>query len=224
MRMKWDQNGERFYETGIDRGVLYPQVNNAYPLGVPWNGLASVEESPSGAEANPIYADNIKYLNLISVEEFGATVTAYTYPDEWEACDGSTEVTDGVQIGQQTRIPFGLSYRTILGNDSKLNNYGYKIHIVYNALAAPSSKSFETVNDSPSAIEFSWEISTTPIPVEGYQPTATITIDSSKTSPAKLKAIEDILYGTDSTDPRLPLPDELIALMKSTTDSSDDTP
>lgn len=224
MKIKWDQNGERYYETGVDRGVLYPQLNNAYPLGVAWNGLSTVEESPSGAEANPIYADNIKYLNLISVEEFGATVTAYTYPDEFAECDGSVEVADGVQIGQQTRKLFGLTYRTIKGNDSKLNEYGYKIHIIYNCLAAPSGKSYSTVNDSPEAIEFSWELTTTPIPLEGYKPTATIVVDSTKTAPAKLKALEDILYGTESTDPRLPLPDEIVGLMKGTDDSSDDNP
>ena len=223
MRVKWDQNGERLYETGVDRGMLYPEVDNTYPLGVAWNGLMSVEESPSGAEANPIYADNIKYLNLVSVEEFGATIGAYTYPDEWGQCDGSAEIADGVQIGQQTRKEFGFSYRTILGNDIKLNDYGYKIHLIYNCLAAPSSKSYETVNDSPSAAELSWEISTTPIPVEGYKPTATIVIDSTKTSAEKLKALEDILYGTDTTDPRLPLPDEIMALMKkSDSESSDD--
>jgi hypothetical protein len=224
MKIKWDQNGERYYETGVDRGVLYPQLNNAYTLGVAWNGLSTVEESPSGAEANPIYADNIKYLNLISVEEFGATVTAYTYPDEFAECDGSVEVADGVQTGQQTRKVFGLTYRTIKGNDSKLNEYGYKIHIIYNCLAAPSGKSYSTVNDSPEAIEFSWELTTTPIPLEGYKPTATIVVDSTKTAPAKLKALEDILYGTESTDPRLPLPDEIVALMKGTDDSSDDNP
>lgn len=223
MRVKWDQNGDRLYETGVDRGMLYPEVDNQYPHGVAWNGLMSVEESPSGAEANPIYADNIKYLNLVSVEEFGATIGAYTYPDEWAQCDGSTEIADGVTIGQQTRKEFGFSYRTIVGNDVKLNDYGYKIHLIYNCLAAPSSKSYETVNDSPAAAELSWEISTTPIPVEGYKPTATIVIDSTKTPAAKLKEIEDILYGTDTTDPRLPLPDEIISIMHgSGSESSDD--
>lgn len=222
MRVKWDQNGERFYETGVDRGMLYPEVNNTYPFGVAWNGLMSVEENPSGAEANPIYADNIKYLNLVSVEEYGATIGAYTYPDEWAQCDGSADIAEGVQIGQQTRKEFGFSYRTILGNDIKLNDYAYKIHIIYNCLAAPSSKNYETVNDSPSAAELSWEISTTPIPVEGYKPTATVVIDSSKTDPAKLKAIEDILYGTDTTDPRLPLPEEIMAIMNAPSPASSD--
>lgn len=221
MRLDWDKSGERKYETGVDRGVLYPVVNGAFPLGVAWNGLSSIEESPSGAEATAIYADNIKYLNLMSVEEFGATITAYTYPDEWAECDGSAEVADGVQIGQQTRKMFGLSYRTLIGNDVKSNDYGYKIHIIYNCLASPSSKSFETVNDSPSAIEFSWEVKTTPIPLEGYKPTATIVIDSTKTTPEKMKAIEDVLYGTATSDPRLPLPDEVISIMGGGSGGSD---
>lgn len=221
MRLDWDKTGERRYETGVDRGVLYPVVNGAFPLGVAWNGLSSIEESPSGAEATAIYADNIKYLNLMSVEEFGATITAYTYPDEWAECDGSAEVADGVQIGQQTRKMFGLSYRTLIGNDVKSNDYGYKIHIIYNCLASPSSKSFETVNDSPSAIEFSWEVKTTPIPLEGYKATATIVIDSTKTTPEKMKAIEDVLYGTASSDPRLPLPDEVISIMGGGSGGSD---
>lgn len=221
MRLDWDKTGERRYETGVDRGVLYPVVNGAFPLGVAWNGLSSIEESPSGAEATAIYADNIKYLNLMSVEEFGATITAYTYPDEWAECDGSAEVADGVQIGQQTRKLFGLSYRTLIGNDVKSNDYGYKIHIIYNCLASPSSKSYETVNDSPSAIEFSWEIKTTPIPLEGYKATATIVIDSTKTTPEKMKAIEDVLYGTATSDPRLPLPDEVISIMGGGSGGSD---
>ena len=221
-KLVWDKIGERFYETGVKKGVLYPQgPGGTYPKGVAWNGLISVTESPSGAEPTPIYADNIKYLNLMSAEEFGATIEAYTYPDEFAQCDGSAEVATGVMIGQQSRKPFGLSYVTTLGNDVDGNDYGYKLHIIYGALAAPSEKGYSTINDSPEAITFSWEITTTPVEVTGYKPTACVTIDSTKVDPAKLAALEEILYGKDPTtsdgddgvDPRLPLPDEIITLM-----------
>lgn len=223
MRVKWDQDGDRLYETGVDRGMLYPKKNNAYPFGVAWSGLRSVEESPSGAEATALYADNIKYLNLMSTEEYGATIGVYTYPDEFAKCNGEDEIADGVTIGQQTRTAFGFAYRTILGNDEKFNDYGYKIHIVYNCLAKPSSKSYESVNDSPAAAELSYEVSTTPVNVEGFKPSATVVIDSTKTTPEKMKAIEDVLYGTETTDPRLPLPDEIAAIMRAAgSESSDD--
>jgi len=221
-KIVWDKIGERFYETGVKKGVLYPQgPGGTYPKGVAWNGLISVTENPSGAEATPLYADDIKYLNLISAEEFGATIEAYTYPDEFAECDGSAEIAKGVMIGQQSRKPFGLSYVTTLGNDVDGNYYGYKLHIIYGALAAPSEKGYSTINDSPEAITFSWEITTTPVNVTGYKPTAYITIDSTKADPTKLAALEEILYGkdpttpggTDGVDPRLPLPDEIITLM-----------
>lgn len=222
MRVKWDQDGDRLYETGVDRGMLYPKKNNAYPFGVAWSGLRSVEESPSGAEATALYADNIKYLNLMSTEEYGATIGVYTYPDEFAKCNGEDEIADGVTIGQQTRTAFGFAYRTILGNDEKFNDFGYKIHIVYNCLAKPSSKSYESVNDSPAAAELSYEVSTTPVNVEGFKPSATVVIDSTKTTPEKMKAIEDVLYGTESTDPRLPLPDEIAAIMRAAGSKSSD--
>lgn len=214
-KLVWDKTGERFYETGVKKGVLYPQgPGGTYPKGVAWNGLISVTESPSGAEVTPIYADNIKYVNLISAEEFGATIEAYTYPDEFAQCDGSAEIAKGVMIGQQSRKPFGLSYVTTLGNDVDGDDYGYKIHIIYGALASPSEKGYSTINDSPEAITFSWEITTTPVEVTGYKPTACVTIDSTKVDPAKLAALEEILYGSEEgSDPRLPLPDEIIALL-----------
>ena len=216
-RLIWDNTGERFYETGVKRGVLYPQSSvdptDPYPLGVVWNGLTSVQESPSGADANAIYADDIKYLELRGAEEFGATIEAYTYPDEFAICDGSAEVASGVMIGQQTRRRFGFSYRTVLGNDTETDNYAYKLHLIYNAMASPSERQYQTVNDSPEAITFSWEVTTTPIAVDGYKPTASLTIDSSKADAAKLEELEDILYGTANSDPRLPLPGEVIDLM-----------
>lgn len=212
-KLVWDQTGERYYETGVDHGVLYPQVSGAYPKGVVWNGLTAVTESPSGAEANPLYADNIKYLNLMSAEEFGATIEAYTYPDEFAQCDGSAEITTGVMIGQQARKPFGLSYRTVLGNDSEGSDYGYKLHIIYGALAAPSEKAYATVNDSPEAITFSWEVTTTPVNVAGHKPTASITIDSTKVEAEKLAALEAVLYGSESQEARLPLPNEIVTLL-----------
>ena len=214
MKLAWDKTGERFYETGVRHGVLYPQnpSDGLYPLGVAWNGLTAVTESPTGAEANPIYADDIKYLNLISAEEFGATVEAYTYPDEFAACDGSASIAVGVSAGQQKRQAFGLCYRTALGNDIEGEDHGYKLHLVYGAIAAPSEKAYGTINDTPEAITFSWEVSTTPVVVTGFKPTASLTIDSTKVNAANLLALEDILYGTDVADPRLPLPDEVAAL------------
>ena len=215
-KIVWDKTGERLYETGVKNGVLYVQEGGAYPKGVAWNGLTAVTESPSGAEATPLYADDIKYLNLISTEEFGATIEAYTYPDEFAACDGSAALVDGVMIGQQARKTFGLCYRTTIGNDTNGNDYGYKLHIIYGALAAPSEKAYATINDSPEAITFSWEVTTTPVNVTGAKPTASITIDSTKADPTKLAALEDILYGKDGepgNEPRLPLPDEIKTLM-----------
>ena len=215
-RLVWDKTGDRLYETGVKQCVLYPQVSGAYPKGVAWNGITSVTESPSGAEPSPLYADDIKYLNLMSTEEFGASIEAYMYPEEFEACDGSAEIAPGVSIGQQKRQSFGLCYRTIIGNDTESNEHGYKLHIIYGALAAPSEKAYATVNDSPEAITFSWELSTTPVNVTGGNPTASLTIDSTKVNAEKLKALEDILYGSESesTGPRLPLPDEIATLMK----------
>ena len=215
-KIEWDKTGERLYETGVKNGVLYVQEGGAYPKGVAWNGLTAVTESPSGAEATPLYADDIKYLNLLSTEEFGATIEAYTYPDEFAACDGSAALADGVMIGQQARKTFGLCYRTTIGNDTEGNDHGYKLHIIYGALAAPSEKAYATINDSPEAITFSWEVTTTPVNVTGAKPTASITIDSTKADPTKLAALEDILYGKDGepgNEPRLPLPDEIKTLM-----------
>lgn len=216
-RITWDNTGERYYETGVKQGVLYPiQSDGKYTKGVPWNGLTAVTESPSGAEATALYADDIKYLNLMSNEEFGATIEAYTYPDEFAECDGSATLATGVMIGQQKRKTFGLCYRTSLGNDVDGSDYGYKLHLVYGCLAAPSEKAYATINDSPEAITFSWEVSTTPVNVSGFKPTSQITIDSTKADAGKLAALEDILYGKDDqdTEPRLPLPDEVATLMK----------
>lgn len=212
-RLEWDQAGKRTYETGVDRGVLYPNVDGAYPKGVAWSGLVSVAESPSGAEDNPLYADNMKYLNMKSAEEFGATIECYTYPPEWEACDGSAELAPGVVIGQQARQNFGLSYRTRIGNDAVGDNYGYKIHLIYGGSASPSERSYQTVNDSPEAITFSFEVATTPIPVTGHRPVSSLTIDSTKVEEAALKKLEDILYGNDETEARLPLPDEIVTIL-----------
>lgn len=213
-KIVWDNTGERLYETGVRNGVLYPiQTNGTYSKGVAWNGLISVTESPSGAEATPLYADDIKYLNLISAEEYGSTIEAYTYPDEFAECDGSASIATGVNIGQQPRKTFGMCYRTVVGNDVENDNYGYKLHLVYGALAAPSEKAFSTINDSPEAITFSWEVSTTPVNVTGFKPTASLTIDSTKVDAAKLASLEAILYGSESEDARLPLPDEIATLM-----------
>ena len=224
MKLVWDKTGEHYYETGVKNGVLYPMsASGTYPKGVAWNGLTAITESPSGAEATALYADDIKYLNLMSNEEFGATVEAYTYPDEFAECDGSASLTEGVYIGQQARKTFGLCYRTTLGNDSKGNDYGYKLHIIYGAMASPSEKAYSTINDSPDAITFSWELSTTPVAVANFKPTASLTIDSTKVDPQKLAELEEILYGKDGTgedhstgavDPRLPLPDEIANIMK----------
>ena len=212
-RIVWDKTGERLYETGTKNGVLYPQVAGAYPKGVAWNGLTAVTESPSGAEATALYADDIKYLNLMSAEEFGATVEAYTYPDEFAACNGESELATGVTIGQQKRKAFGLCYSTALGNDVDGNDHGYKLHLIYGAMAAPSEKAYATINDSPEAITFSWELTTTPVAVNGFKPTASITIDSTKVDEAKLTALEDVLYGSESEEARLPLPDEIATMM-----------
>lgn len=213
-KLVWDQTGERLYETGVKQGVLYPQgTDGKYPKGVAWNGLTTVTESPSGAEATPLYADDIKYLNLISTEELGGTIEAYTYPDEFAECDGSAAIATGVYIGQQPRKTFGLSYRTTLGNDVDSNAYGYKLHLVYGALASPSEKAYATINDSPEAITFSWEFSTTPVNVEGFKPTANIVIDSTKVKPENLANLEKILYGDTEAEARLPLPDEVAQIM-----------
>lgn len=217
MKLVWDQTGKRLYETGVRNGVLYPlQTDGTYSKGVAWNGLTAVTESPSGAEPTPLYADDIKYLNLMSTEEFGATIEAYTYPDEFAECDGSASIATGVHIGQQPRKTFGMSYRTVIGNDVENDNYGYKLHLIYGGLAAPSEKGYSTVNDSPEAITFSWEVSTTPVNVTGYKPTASVTIDSTKVEAAKLAALEEILYGSESSEARLPLPDEIMELFKTT--------
>ena len=214
-RITWDNAGERYYETGVKMGVLYPiQTGGVYTKGVAWNGLTAVTESPSGAEATALYADDIKYLNLMSNEEYGCTIEAYTYPDEFAECDGSAALAEGVMIGQQKRKTFGLCYRTSLGNDVDGTDYGYKLHLVYGCLAAPSEKAYATINDSPEAITFSWEVSTTPVNVAGFKPTSQITIDSTKVDETKLAALEDILYGKDDVDPKLPLPDEVATLMK----------
>lgn len=213
-KIVWDESGKRLYETGVKNGVLYIQdETGAYAKGVAWNGLTAVTESPSGAEATPLYADDIKYLELFSAEEFGATIEAYTYPEEFEACDGSASLGTGVTIGQQDRKTFGLCYRTVLGNDVKSNEYGYKLHLIYGAKAAPSEKGYQTINDSPEAITFSWEVTTTPVNVTGFKPTASVTIDSTKIDAAKLKTIEDMLYGTESVEAKLPLPDELKTIL-----------
>ena len=215
MKLVWDQVGERLFETGVNKGVLYPQAGGAYPKGVAWNGLTAVTESPSGAEATPLYADNIKYLNLVSAEEFGATVEAYTYPKEFGICNGEAELVEGVSIGQQKRTPFGMSYQTKIGNDVD-SEAGYKIHLIYGAQAAPSEKAYATVNDSPEAITFSWELTTTPVEVTGFKPTATLVVDSTKVDAEKLAALEAVLYGTEAEEARLPLPDEVLSIINGT--------
>lgn len=220
-KIVWDKIGEHFYETGVKNCVLYIPTEGVYSKGVAWNGITAITESPSGAEATALYADDIKYLNLYSVEEFGATVEAYTYPDEFAECDGSAELVAGVKIGQQARKPFGLCYRTTIGNDTDGNDHGYKLHIIYGAMASPSEKSYNTINDSPEAVTFSWELTTTPVNVAGAKPTASITIDSTKVDKQKLAALEEVLYGKDGTgsdhtgaaEPRLPLPDEIKTIM-----------
>lgn len=221
-RIVWDQTGERYYETGVKYGVLYPvDDKGTYSKGVAWNGLTAVTESPSGAEATPLYADDIKYLNLMSAEDFGATIEAYTYPDEFAECDGSAEIAPGIMAGQQNRKMFGMCYRTAFGNDVDGTDYGYKLHLVYNALASPSDKGYSTINDSPEAITFSWEVTTTPVTIPGFKPSASLTINSTQIDPDKLKELEDILYGKDPTEAdgddgveaRLPLPEEIMALV-----------
>ncbi len=212
-KLTWDASGERLYETGVKQGVLYVMNSNSYGNGVAWNGLTAITESPSGAESTPLYADDIKYLDLRSTEEFGATIEAYTYPDEFAACDGSASLADGVSIGQQARKMFGLCYRTTVGNDTDGTDHGYKLHLIYGATASPSEKAYETINDSPEAITFSWEITTTPVSVTGFKPTASITIDSTKADPTCLAALEEKLYGGESTEPTLPLPDEVKTIM-----------
>lgn len=212
--LAWDQVGERLFETGVDHGVLFlPNEVGEYLEGVAWNGLTTVTESPSGAESNPQYADNIKYLNLVSAEEFGATIEAYTYPEEFGQCDGTASPEVGIYLGQQGRRPFGLVYRTRLGNDLDNTDHGYKLHLVYGALAAPSEKAYATINDSPEAITFSWEVTTTPVSVTDYKPTALLVIDSTKVDDTALGELEEILFGTIGTDARLPLPDEVITLV-----------
>ena len=213
-KLIWDNTGERLYETGVDHGVLYPiQEGGLYTKGVVWNGLTAITESPSGAEETPLYADNIKYLNLVSAEDFGCTIEAYMYPDEFAECDGSAEIATGVYAGQQDRKVFGLCYRTILGNDTDSNGHGYKLHLIYGCLASPSEKSYSTVNDSPEANTFSWEVKSTPVNVSGFKPTASLTIDSTKVNAEKLANLEKVLYGSESTEAKLPTPDEVIAIV-----------
>lgn len=209
----FDNTGEKIYETGVDHCVLYVRDGNTYQTGVAWNGITAINESPSGAEATPIYADNIKYLNIVSGEDFGATIEAYTYPDEFTECDGSAEIINGVKIGQQTRKPFALCYRTLIGNDVAGTGHGYKLHFIYNAQAAVSAKNYKTINESPEAMSFSWEISTTPEVVEGFKPTATVTVDSTKVDATKLKALEDKVYGTESSEPTMPTISEIVTLL-----------
>lgn len=227
-KIAWDQTGERLYETGVDRGVLYHlDETNKYTNGYAWNGLTGVTESPAGAEATDLYADNIKYLSMRSAETFGATIEAYTYPDEFAECDGSAEIATGVKIGQQTRKTFGLCYRTVIGNDTNGNDHGYLLHLIYGCTASPSEKAYATINDSPEAITFSWEVTTTPVNVEGFKPTASLTIDSTKANATDLATLEGILYGTAAgaegtpaaVEPRLPLPDEVAEIMSTTVDA-----
>jgi len=213
-KLVWDKIGERFYETGTKMGVLYPMENNAYPKGEAWNGLTAVTESPSGAEPSAYYADDIKYLNLMSAEEFGGTIEAYTYPDGFKACNGEAELAPGVSIGQQSRKVFGMCYRTILGNDTEGNDFAYKLHLVYGAQVSPSEKGYTSVNESPEPITMSWEFTTTPVSVEGHKATSILTIDSRNVDAEKLAALEAILYGSESEEARLPLPDEVAELFK----------
>lgn len=216
-KLNWDQIGERLYQTGVDRGVIYPQVGAAYPKGAAWNGLISVTKSPSGAEPTPLYANNSKYLNLMSVEELGGSIEAYTYPEEFAACNGKGTLATGVRIGQQKRVPFGFCYRNLIGSDSDGTTHGYQINIIYGIMASPSEESDSTVNDSPEAKTMSWEFSTTPITIAGFEPTSLIEIDSTTADPEKLAALEAILYGTGDTDARLPLPDEIAQMFGSAT-------
>ena len=212
-KLVWDEIGERLYETGVSHGVVYPQVSGAYPKGAAWSGLTAVNEAPEGAEPNAMYADNIKYLNILSAEDFKATIEAYMYPDEFKECIGEKEMVEGVSVGQQVHKPFGFSYQTLVGNDTENTAHGYKIHLVYGCLAAPSSVDRQSVNDSPEAATFSWEVSTTPVAVNGFEPTATLVLDSTKLGIKKMAAIEKVLYGDASTEARLPLPDEVKTLL-----------
>lgn len=212
-KLVWDQTGEKRYETGIEQVALFPQVSGVYQTGVAWNGVTALNLTPSGAEPTALYANNRKYLTLVSVEELGGTIEAYMYPDEFMQCDGSASLAEGVYIGQQTRIPFGLVGKTLIGNDTELNAHGYKLHIVYGALASPSEQAHSTVNDSPEAATMSWEFSTTPIEVEGHEPTSYICIDSTKIAPEKLSQIEAMIYGSESEEPKLPLPAEIVTIM-----------
>lgn len=212
-KLVWDKTGERFYETGVKNGVLYVQEGSAYGTGVAWNGLTAITETPSGAEATPLYADDIKYLNLMSAEEFGGTIEAFTYPDEFKVCNGEADLAEGISIGQQARKAFGLCYRTTVGNDTDGNDFGYKLHLVYGAQASVSEKAYATINDSPEAITFSWEFTTTPVAVTGHKPTSILTIDSTKVAEGVMATIEAKLYGTESEEATLPTPDEIIALL-----------
>lgn len=212
-KMIWDQIGERRYETGVEQVALFRQVDGAYPAGVPWNGITALNLTPSGAESTPLYANDSKYLTLLSVEELGGTIEAYTYPDEWMECDGSAELVPGVYVGQQTRMPFGLAAKTLIGNDTELTKHGYKLHLIYGGLASPTEQSHATINDSPEATTLSWEFSTTPVVVTGHKPTSYVCIDSTKVDAEKLAALEAIIYGSEEAEPRLPLPDEIATLM-----------
>lgn len=212
-KLVWDAVGERYYETGVKKGVLYVMEGGTYGKGVAWNGLTAVTETPSGAEATPLYADDIKYLNLMSNEEFGGTIEAYTYPDEFKACNGEGELAAGVSIGQQTRKAFGFCYRTVLGNDVDENDHGYKLHLVYGAKASVSEKAYSTINESPEPITFSWEFTTTPVEVDGFKPTSIVTIDSTKVDASKLAALEAKLYGSEDEEPALPLPSEVATML-----------
>lgn len=213
-KLVWDETGKRTYETGVDHCVLYPQSEGKYPKGVVWNGIISVSESPSGAEDNPLYADNMKYLNIKSAEELGLTIECYTYPDEWAECDGSADLIKGVTLGQQKRNTFGLSYRTKIGNDTEGEDHGYKLHMIYGCSASPSEKTYQTINDSPEANSFSYEITTTPVSVDGFKPVSSITVDSTKIAPDLLAALEKVLYGDEESEAHLPLPDELKTILQ----------
>ena len=214
-RLIWDEVGQRFFETGVKNGVLYVQDNDgSYKNGVVWNGLTAVTESPSGAEETPLYADDVKYLTLRSAEEFGATVEAYTYPEEFEQCDGSASIANGVTIGQQARRAFGLCYRTSVGNDIQGQNFSYKLHLIYGCTVAPSEKSYSTINDNPEAITFSWELSTVPVPVDGFSPTASLVIDASKVDEGKMELLENALFGDESNEAKLLLPNEIMEMLK----------
>ena len=214
-RLIWDEVGQRFFETGVKNGVLYVQDNDgSYKNGVVWNGLTAVTESPSGAEETPLYADDVKYLTLRSAEEFGATVEAYTYPEEFEQCDGSAAIAAGVTIGQQARRAFGLCYRTSVGNDIQGQNFSYKLHLIYGCTVAPSEKSYSTINDNPEAITFSWELSTVPVPVDGFSPTASLVIDASKVDEGKMELLENALFGDETNEAKLLLPNEIMEMLK----------